>query len=125
MSYGTFMKFHHTVDIYWKQSNTTPAGQKLHSFEYKDTLPCLASWQSSQNVNNPYIANIDELTLYIPKDFTKYINYVLRFKNVKDRYSENIDSSFFDVTAINKKMQYNGKVHHYVITLRKVVETGD
>lgn len=119
------MKFHHRVDIYAKQETVSPAGQKLHTFEFQDTIPCIAEWNVVENLNSPYVANIDELTLYVPKNFVKYINYVLRFKNIKDRYGENIDSSFFDVLGIEKQMQYSGKIHHYVVRLRKVVQKGD
>lgn len=125
MTFGTFLKFHHTADIFWKMAGTNNAGQRVHTFTYRDTIPVLAQWSNSQNLNNPYIANYEELDLFIPKDYIDFFDYNCRFKNVKDRYGNVIDGDYFDIISIEKRMQFSGKVHHLVVRLRRVVEKGD
>lgn len=125
MSYGTFFKFHHTIELFSKQETTTPAGQLKHSFVFKDKIPAIVEYDRVQNINSPYVANFDEINIYIPKNFIDIINYNFRIKNIKDRYGNIIDSSYFDILSITKQMQYSGKVHHLVIRARKVVEKSD
>ena len=125
MTYGTFFKFHHTIELFSKQETVSPAGQLKHSFVFKDAIPAIVEYERIENLNSPYIANFDEINILIPKNFIDIINYNLRIKNIKDRYSNIIDSSYFDILSINKKMQYSGKVHHIVIRARKVVESSD
>lgn len=123
MTFGTFLKFHQNMDIYWKTPTVNAAGQKVHSFAYRNTIPVFAQWTSVQNMNNPYISNVEELEIFIPKEYISYFDYNARFKNLKDRYDNIIDDGFFDITSIEKRMQYSGKVHHLVVRLRRVVET--
>lgn len=125
MAYGTFSKFHHTVDLFSKEETITPAGQRKHSFVYKDRIPALAQWDRGENMNTPYIANFEELNIFIPKDYLNVINYNCRIKNIKDRFGNLIDDSFFDILSIQKTMQYSGKVHHLVVLIRRVIENGD
>lgn len=125
MSYGTFIKFHHTIDLYKKVETISPAGQKLHSLSYVETIPCFAQWSSSYALNNPYVANVEQLDIFVPKDFLRFLNYDVRFKNIKDRYGELIEDSYYEVTGIEKKMQFTGKLNHAKVSLKKVVENGN
>jgi hypothetical protein len=125
MGFGSYLRFHQTIDIYWKTAENNAAGQRVHSFNYRDTIPVFAQWSNSQNLNNPYIANYEELDLFIPKDYINFFDYNCRFKNLKDRYGNSIDDAFFDVISIEKRMQFSGKVHHLLVRLRRVVEKGD
>lgn len=125
MTFGSFLKFHQNIDIYWKLQEVNAAGQRVHNFVYRDTIPVFAQWSSSQNLNNPYVANYEELDIFVPKDYIDFFDYNCRFKSLKDRLGNVIDDSFFNVVSIEKRMQFSGKVHHLAVRLRKVVETGD
>jgi len=125
MAYGTFSKFHHTIELFSKEETVSAAGQRKHSFVYKDTIPAHAQWDFGENMNSPYIANFEELNIFVPKDYLSIINYNFRVKNIKDRFGNIIDSSYFDILSIQKAMQYNGKIHHVVLVIRKVIENGD
>lgn len=122
MSHGTFLKFHHTVDVYKKTTVLSAAGQRTVTFAYDQTIPVFAQWVQSDIVNQPYLASYNQLEIFVPKNFYSVVNFDVRLKDVKDRYNNIIDSSYFEVMGIQKKMQFNGKVHHAVVALRKVVE---
>jgi hypothetical protein len=122
MSHGTFLKFHHYVDIYSKQRNTNAAGQRKASLSYLCTIPVMAQWTQSNIINQPYQGSFEDIELFVPKDYLYRISYEIRFKNIKDRYDNIIDDSYYDVIGIEKKMQYSGKVHHFVVSIKKVIE---
>jgi hypothetical protein len=122
MSYGTYLKFHHYIDIYNKVTTVSQAGQRTVTFNYYKTIPVMAQWVQSDIVNQPYIASFNQLELFVPKDYHSLITFDVRLRNLKDRYENVIDASYFEVIGIQKKMQFNSKVHHAVIALRKVVE---
>lgn len=122
MAYGTFLKFHHRIDIYAKTSTVNAAGQRAVTFAFSKTIPVFAQWTQSDIVNQPYLGNFEQLEIFVPKDNVADLSYDMRFKNLKDRYTNVIDSSYYEVIGIQKKMQFNGKVHHAVVGLRRVVE---
>lgn len=122
MSHGTFLKFHHNIDIYSKTTTVNAAGQRFVTFSFSKTIPVFAQQASSESMNQPYIANFEQLDLFIPKNYIDEISYSIRLKDLKDRYNNTIDSSFFEIISIQKKMQFNGKVHHIVVGTKKVVE---
>lgn len=122
MSYGTFLKFHHRIDIYNKVVTTNAAGQRAVEFVFDKIIPVFAQWTQSDIVNEPYLGNFEQLEIFIPKNNISDISYDIRFKNLKDRYDDILDSSYYEVIGIQKKMQFNGKAHHAVVGLRRVVE---
>jgi hypothetical protein len=122
MAYGTFLKFHHRIDIYSKTTEVSAAGQRSVSFVFSESIPVFAQQSSSESLNNPYVANFEQLDLFVPKEYLDKVSYSIRLKNLKDRYNNVIDGSFFEVISIQKKMQFNGKVHHITIGAKKVVE---
>lgn len=122
MSYGTFLKFHHKIDIYAKTVTVNAAGQRAVAFAFSKSIPVFAQWTQSDIVNQPYLGNFEQLEIFVPKNNISDLSYEIRFKNLKDRYGTTIDSSYYEVVGIQKKMQFNGKVHHCVVGLRRVVE---
>ena len=122
MAQGTFLKFHHRIDIYAKTVTVNAAGQRAVTFTYSKTIPVFAQWTQSDIVNQPYLGNFEQLDLFIPKNNISDINYEMRFKDLKDRYGNTIESSYYEVVGIQKKMQFNGKVHHLMVGLKRVVE---
>lgn len=122
MSHGTFLKFHHTVDVYKKIRTTNSAGQRKASLSYLCTIPVIAQWTQSNIVNQPYQGSIEDIELFVPKDYLYRISYEIRFKDIKDRYGNIIDSSYYDVIGVEKKMQFSGKVHHGVVSIKRVIE---
>lgn len=122
MAYGTYLKFHHRIDIYVKTSTTNAAGQRAVTFAFSKTIPVFAQWTQSDIVNQPYLGNFEQLDIFVPKNNVSDLNYNMRFKNLKDRYGNIIDSSYYEVIGIQKRMQFNGKVQHAIVGLRRVVE---
>ena len=122
MSHNTFLKIDHTMEIYRKVETISPAGQKKHSLEFVNTLPCRAETAGSFAINTPYVGNIEEMTLLVPRNYIGYVDYGYRLKNLKDRYGNIIDSATYEIVATSPLFQYNGKLHHYSIRIRKVVQ---
>jgi hypothetical protein len=122
MAYGTFLKFHHNIDIYSKTVSVNAAGQRAVTFAKANTIAVHAQWTQSDIVNQPYLGNFDQLEIFVPKNNVNQLSHEVRFKDLKDRYGNTIDSSYYEVVGIQKKMQFNGKVHHAVVSLRRVVE---
>jgi len=122
MAQGTFLKFHHRIDVYAKTTTVNAAGQRAVTFAKSKTIPVFAQWTQSDIVNQPYIANFEQLDIFVPKNNVSDISYDIRLKDLKDRYGNTIDASYYEVIGIQKKMQFNGKVHHLVVGLRRVVE---
>lgn len=122
MSHGTFLKFHHFVDVYTKKRSVNAAGQRYATLQYSTTIPVHAQWSQSNIVNQPYLGSFEQLELFIPKNFIDVINYEIRFKDIRDRYGNMIDNSYYDVIGIEKKMQFSGKVHHTVVSVKRVIE---
>ncbi len=122
MSHGTFLKFHHTVEIYTKKRTTNAAGQRYATLKYNCTIPAHAQWIQSNTINQPYQGTYDQLELFIPKNFVDLVGYEIRFKNIKDRYGNIIDESYYEVMGIEKKMQFSGKVHHAIVSVKRVIE---
>lgn len=122
MSYGTFLKFHHKVDIFNKRREVNAAGQRYATLHYDCTIPVFAQWTQSNIINQPYQGSIEDLQFFVPKDHLDKISYEIRFKNIKDRYDNIIDSSYYEVIGIEKKMQFSGKVHHFVVSVKRVIE---
>lgn len=122
MAYGTFIKFHHRMDIYSKTTTVNAAGQRAVSFAYNKTIPVFAQWTQSDIVNQPYLGNFEQLEIFVPKNYVNEMSYDIRLKDLKDRYGATIDNQYYEVVGVQKKMQFNGKVHHCVVGLRKVVE---
>lgn len=122
MANGTFIKFHHRIDIYAKTTTINAAGQKAVAFVYSKTIPVFAQWVQSDIVNQPYLADLQQLDIFVPKNNIDDVTFDIRCKDIKDRYGNLIDGAYYEVIGVQKKMQFNGKVHHSFVSLRKVVE---
>lgn len=77
---------------------------------------------SSERRVAPYIDNIDEFQFYIPHVYSEFADYGNRITEVSDRYGTVIEPGPFEITSIQKKIGFNGKVTHLLLTARKVVE---
>jgi len=122
MSFGTFIRFQHSIDIYTKKRTTNASGQRYATLHYARTIPVHAQWVQSNIINQPYMGSMENLQLFVPKNYINNVDYEMRFKNLKDRYGDIIDDSYYEITGIEKKMQFSGKVHHTVVYVKRVIE---
>jgi hypothetical protein len=122
MAAKTYLRFVHTVDVYQKISSTNAAGQKTITFTKLATIP--ASYQSgvSERRIEPYIENIEEYKFYISYQDTNVISYNNRISNVKDRYGNVIETGPLEIISIRKQMGFGGRLHHLIVSARRVVE---
>lgn len=122
MAYKTFLRFHHTISIHQRTVTTNNAGQKVISYALAATVPAVFQSNSSERRVAPYIENIDEFQFYISHQHAQYVAYDNRILTIKDRYDNVIEAGPLEITNIEKKMGFNGKLHHVFVTARKVVE---
>lgn len=125
MSFGTFLRFNHTCNVYNRVVTVTDAGQKLATFNLtKQSMPCAFQTVSSERRVAPYIDNVDEFQVIVPHMFQSFISYQGRIEDISDRYGNVIEAGPFEIIQIEKKTGFNSKVHHVVATIRLVVENG-
>lgn len=122
MSAKTHLRFVHKIDIYNKITSTNAAGQKTITFNKTATIPAIFQAQKSERRIEPYIDNIDQYEFYVSHQDARYVSYNNRIQNVVDRYGNVIEAGPLEIISIKKYMGYKGRLHHYLITARRVVE---
>jgi hypothetical protein len=122
MSEKTYLRFPHKIGVYTKSVEVNNAGQRVTTFVYNSDIKALFQSVSSERRIAPYNANIDEFQFYISHTNSLLADYGNRIENVRDRYSNVIEAGPFEIINIEKKMGFNGKVNHILLTARKVVE---
>ncbi len=122
MSAKTYLRFVHKIDVYQKTTATSAAGQKTITFNKAATIPAIFQAQKSERRIEPYIDNIDQYEFYISYQDAQYITYNNRIQNVVDRFGNVLETGPLEIVSIRKYMGYKGKLHHYLITTRRVVE---
>lgn len=123
MSAKTFLRFVHKIDVYQKTTSTNAAGQKTISFSKAATIPAVFQAQRSERRIEPYIDNIDEYEFYISFQDAQYITYNNRIQNVVDRFGNVLETGPLEIVSIRKYMGYKGRLHHFLISTRRVVES--
>lgn len=122
MSAKTFLRFVHKIDVYQKTTSNNAAGQKTITFSKAATIPAIFQAQKSERRIEPYIDNIDQYEFYISYQDAQYITYSNRIQNVVDRAGNVLEAGPLEIISIKKYMGYKGKLHHFLITTRRVVE---
>lgn len=122
MSYKTYLRFYHTISIHSKTVTTNAAGQQVYTYSLVQTIPAVFQSNSSERRVSPYIDNIDEFQFYVSHQHADNISYDNRILDIYDRYNNLIETGPLEITNIEKKMGFGGKLHHLFITARKVVE---
>jgi hypothetical protein len=118
----TYLRFPHKIGIYTRSITTNGAGQRVTTFTFDSDIKAMFQSVSSERRIAPYNANIDEFQFYISHTNASLADYGNRIQNVRDRYSNVIEAGPFEIINIEKKMGFNGKVNHILMTARKVVE---
>jgi hypothetical protein len=122
MSQGTYLRFPHTISVYTRTNTVNAAGQKIQSYTLSSNIKAYFQSVSSERRIAPYVDNFDQFQFYISHLNSNLADYGNRIQNVKDRYSNVIEAGPFEIINIEKKIGFNGKVTHILLTTRKVVE---
>ena len=129
MASKTYFHFTHKGDIYRKTTSTNAAGQKYAAYTKVDTIsfqfqaPSTSTSSGDERRLTPYQDNVPKFEAIVPKKSDANIAYGNRFENIKDRDNVVVDSSIYEIVGIQPKFGFNGKKHHTVVTLRRVVES--
>lgn len=128
MAYKSFLQFLQTADIYTKQTVISAAGQKTFTFTLAATIPINLQSPSAQTTGGdkrlvPYQEFIAIHEIIVPGMFADNIDYQNRVQNIKDRYGNVLEVGPFEIVSIQPKFGMNGKKHHIMAVIRKVVET--
>lgn len=123
MAHGTFLRFVHRCDVYSRTTVVNAAGQKASTFAIQQaSVPCEFQNGSSERRIAPYVDNVDQFQLIIPKNYISYFIYPSRIKNIVDRYGTVIYPGDFEIINVDKKTGFNGKVTHVIVSIQLVVE---
>ena len=129
MASKTYFHFTHKGDIYQKTTSTNAAGQKYAAYTKIDTIsfqfqaPSSTSSSGDERRLTPYQDNVPKFEAIVPKKSDSNIAYGNRFENIKDRNNNIVDNSVYEIVGIQPKFGFNGKKHHTIVTLRRVVES--
>lgn len=127
MSFGTYLRFNQTADIYQKITTVSPAGQKTFEYSLLRTIPVFLQSHGSETSNTgkrivPYQDYISMHQMIVAGEDADVIDFVNRVNNIKDRYGEVLESGPFEIVSIQPKFGFNGKKQHILAVIRKVVE---
>lgn len=129
MASKTYFHFTHKGDIYRKTTITNAAGQKYAEYTKVDTIsfqfqaPSTSTASGDERRLTPYQDNVPKFEAIVPKKSDSNIAYGNRFENIKDRNNTVVDNSVYEIVGIQPKFGFNGKKHHTIVTLRRVVES--
>lgn len=128
MTYNSYLHFLQTADIYTKVTTISAAGQKTYTFELLTTVPINLQSPSAQTTGGdkrlvPYQEFIAIHEMIVPGMYADNIDYQNRVQNIKDRYGNILETGPFEIVSIQPKFGFNGKKHHIMAVIRKVVET--
>jgi hypothetical protein len=119
------MKMIHRADIYSKTTATNAAGQKKPTFAIETTgVHChFAPRYPRYGLTRvtPTYEQTEIINIFFPADTT--ITYGHRIYNVTDRAGNVIDAGPFEITALIPQPGWSGKLHHYLVTIKRVLET--
>jgi hypothetical protein len=122
MSARTFIRFTNKIDVYQRTTALNAAGQRTSTFEKATTIPAFFQAKRTERRLEPYVENIDEYEFYVSYNDDEYITYNNRIENVVDRYGNVIESGPLEIISVRKYIGYKGRLHHLLITTRRVVE---
>lgn len=128
MSAKTYLRFVQTADVYSKTVVVSPAGQKTYEYSFLTSIPVHVQSPTDTTSSGgdrrlyPYQDFIATHEIIVPGDSASYVDYQNRIFNIKDRYGNQLEAGPFEIVQINPKFGFNGKKHHVLATIRKVVE---
>jgi hypothetical protein len=122
MSAKTFIRFTNKIDVYQRTTALNAAGQRTSTFEKTATIPAFFQAKRTERRLEPYVENIDEYEFYVSYKDNEYITYNNRIENVVDRYGNIIEAGPLEIISVRKYIGYRGRLHHLLITTRRVVE---
>jgi hypothetical protein len=122
MAFQTFMKFPQKIDVHYPTNNVSAAGQMTPSFYFKDTISAHISPGAHERDVSPYIKEMDQYHIQIPKHFDGIVTYQSRLFNIRDKYDNVIEAGPLEITSIMKWTGHSGSIHHLHVTAKVVVE---
>ena len=122
MAFQTFMKFPQRIDVHQLSSSTSAAGQTVKSYFYSETINGFMAPGSHERDVSPYVKDIDQYHIHVPKQFNGVVTYQSRLFNVRDNRGTVIEAGPLEVLSIMKWTGPSGKIHHLHITARVVSE---
>lgn len=117
-----YLRLNHRADIHSKTTVTNAAGQKKPTWTASATsVKCIFVARYAMVRTSPTYEERETINFFFPNDTT--INYDSRIYNVKDRLGNVLDAGPFEIIAIIKQPGFTGKLHHYFVTARRVIES--
>lgn len=116
------MKFPQQIDVHILTEKTSAAGQVVKTYFYKETINAFMMPGSHERDVSPYVKDVDQYHIHVPKQFDGAVTYGSRLFNVRDNGGTVIEAGPLEVLSIMKWTGPSGKLHHLHITAKVVVE---
>ena len=116
------MKFPQQIDVHILTEKTSAAGQVVKTFYFKETIHAFMMPGSHERDVSPYVKDVDQYHIHVPKQFNGVVTYGSRLFNVRDNRGTVIEAGPLEVVNIMKYSGPSGKLHHLHITAKVVVE---
>jgi hypothetical protein len=122
MAYQTYMKFPQQIDVHSLSEDTSSAGQVVKSYFYLETIKGFLAPGSHERDVSPYVKDIDQYHIHVPKHFNGVVTYKSRLLNIRDNRGNVIEAGPLEIISIMKYTGLSGGIHHLHITARVVSE---
>ncbi len=122
MAYQTYMKFPQRIDVHLLTEEASAAGQIVKTYFYLQTISGMMMPGSHERDVSPYVKDVDQYHIHIPKQFNGVITYGSRLFNIRDNRGNVIEAGPLEILSIMKWTGLSGGIHHLHITAKEVVE---
>ena len=116
-----YFRARHKSDVYSVTSTASNSGQQTHSWAIETTdAPCDFEVEVSNVRMGPTVESILKAKL-IFRGSTP-LSEGKRIYNIRDRYGSIIEAGPYEIIGIQKLLGFQGKTHHVMCQLSKVIE---
>jgi D-hexose-6-phosphate mutarotase len=122
MAYQTYMKFPQQIDVHNLSEKSSAAGQVVKTYFFSETIKAFMTPGSNDRDVSPYIKDVDQYHIHVPKHFDGVVTYKSRLLNIRDNRGNVIEAGPLEVVSIMKYTGISGGVHHLIINAKVVVE---
>ena len=122
MAFQTFMKFPQQIDVHQLTESLSAAGQITKSYYFSQTINGFMMPGSHERDVSPYVKDVDQYHIHVPKHFDGVVKYESRLFNIRNNRGAIIEVGPLEIISIIKWTGWSGAIHHLHITAKVVVE---
>ena len=116
------MKFPQKFDVHQLTESQSAAGQVTKSYYYSETINGFMMPGSHERDVSPYVKDVDQYHIHVPKHFDGVVKYESRLFNVRNNRGAVIEAGPLEIISIIKWTGWAGAIHNLHVTAKVVVE---